>query len=337
MELKQLQLFVAVAEDLHFGRAAERMFIAQPALSQHIRRLERELGVELFDRRGRNVKLTDPGRAFLSEARRVVAQSERAASVAKRAGAGSEGVLTLGYYPAVAASAIPHIVQPYLDHKPGMTIHLVADGPQAINDALIRGDMDLAVTSGPIVRTGMVTKTVQSSQLAVVLPAHHDLATEDGPIDLGLLEDTPLVLAGRSADPELFDSIVGACHNAGFNARTAHVVKSPELVLPAVVCGLGLGIVPMTVVESWANGSIVARAVANGPATDVLLARRVDRSESTVLDFWDFVGEIIEEAGAANSASVQDEIASSITVDVRDHRRKAAGSSVAPIGQVRCA
>lgn len=336
MELKQLQLFVAVAEDLHFGRAAERMFIAQPALSQHIRRLERELGVELFDRRGRNVKLTDPGRAFLGEARRVVAQSERAASVAQRAGAGREGVLTLGYYPAVAASTIPYIVQPYLDHQPGMTIHLVADGPQAINDALIRGDMDVAVTSGPIVRSGMVTKTVQYSHLAVVAPPHHEVMQSTGPIDLALLEETPLILAGRSADPELFDSVVAACHTAGFNARTAHVVKSPELVLPAVVCGLGLGIVPMTVVDSWGTGSIVARPVAEGPSTDVLLARRVDRSEEPVLDFWDFVGgvlaERLAEEGAESSVSADAQVPAELNVDVRaDHVASSGERSAAQV------
>ncbi len=292
MELKQLQLFVAVAEDLHFGRAAERMYIAQPALSQHIRRLERELGVELFDRRGRNVKLTAPGRAFLGEARRVVAQSERAATVARRAGDGSEGVLTLGYYPAVAASVVPEIVQPFLDHAPGMSIHLIADGPQALNDGLVRGDLDLAVTSGPILRPGMATQVLQHSHLAVVMPVEHPL-TEQYEIDLTQLEDLPLVTTARTADPQLFDSVVSACHAAGFSARTAHVVKSPELVLPAVVCGLGLGIVPASVIESWATGSVTSRPIKEGPATDVVLARRVDRSESTVLDFWNFVEDVI--------------------------------------------
>ena len=294
MELKQLQLFVAVAEDLHFGRAAERMYIAQPALSQHIRRLERELGVELFDRRGRNVKLTAPGRAFVAEARRVVEQSERAATVARRAGEGSAGVLTLGYYPAVAASVVPFLVQPYLDRSPGMSVHLVADGPQALNDALIRGDMDLAVTSGPVLRSGMVTATLQYSSLVVTMPADHPLSAHET-IDLALLEDEPLVMTSRTADPQLFDSVIGACHSAGFNARTAHVVKSPELTLPAVVCGLGLGIVPSTVVESWGTGSVVARPIEAGPSTDVLLARRVDRSEPSVLDFWSFVEDVIAE------------------------------------------
>lgn len=290
MEIKQLQLFVAVAEDLHFGRAAERMFIAQPALSQHVRRLERELGVELFDRRGRNIKLTAPGRAFLGEARRVVRQSERAAGVARRAGEGSEGVLSIGYYPGIAAHAVPQIVQPFLDQAEGMSIHLVADGRQALDDALLRGDMDLAVTSGPVLRSGMVSLTLRQSHLVVVMPTDHPLSCQDE-VDFASLEDVPLVMNSRMSDPQLFDSVVSACHNAGFNARTAHVVKSPELVLPAVVCGLGLGIVPSTVMQSWGNASVVSRPIANGPSTDIVLVRRVDRSESAVLDFWSFVEE----------------------------------------------
>lgn len=296
MELKQLQLFVAVAEDLHFGRAAERMFIAQPALSQHIRKLERELGVELFDRRGRNVKLTASGRAFLGEARRVVAQSERAASVARRAGEGTEGVLTLGYYPAIAAGVIPRFVQPFLDRSTGVSIHLVADGPQQLNDALLRGDMDLAITSGPIFQAGMVTQTLECSNLVVVMPRDHSL-TEEEEVDLSQLEDVPLVLTSRTADPQLFDAVVAACHTAGFNALAAHVVKSPELVLPSVVCGLGVGVVPKTVVDSWANGSITYRPITNGPVTDVLLVRRAERSEPAVLDYWDFVAAAIDGGG----------------------------------------
>lgn len=307
MELKQLQLFVAVAEDLHFGRAAARMYIAQPALSQHIRKLERELGVELFDRRGRNVKLTAPGRAFLGEAKRVIDQSERAATVARRAGDGEHGVLTIGYYPAIAASTVPLIVAPYLDRATGMSLNLVADNPQALNDALLRGDMDVAVTSGPIYRAGMVSLSLRHSSLAVVLPLGHPLASS-AEVDLADLEDEPLVLASRSADPQLFDQVTAACHSAGFNARTAHVVKSPELVLPSVVCGLGIGIVPDTVVASWGSHSLASRPLVGQHSLDVVMVRRVERSERPVLEFWEFVEELalsfgVEEPAPADEAA----------------------------------
>lgn len=293
VELKQLNFFLAVAEDLHFGRAAERMFIAQPALSQHVRRLERELGVELFDRRGRNVRLTAAGRAFVDEARRVVEQSERAATVARRASDGITGTLRIGYYPAMAASIAPALVQTFLESNDDLTVQLSADVPSGLEEAIFRGEVDLALTTGPVTRAGLEPLVVASTPISVVVMDDHPFAQRRY-IEAADLEGEALILTGRTADQRLFDSIVSACHQAGFNAQAAHMVESPELVLPAVMCGLGVGVVPSSSFNGFGQGRAVAVPIAGMAPIEVVLVRRIDRTDPSVMLFWDSAMEHID-------------------------------------------
>lgn len=286
MELKQLNFFLAVAEDLHFGRAAERMYIAQPALSQHVRRLERELGVELFDRRGRNVRLTAAGRAFVDEARRVVEQSERAASVARRASDGITGTLSVGYYPAMSAAIAPGMIQSFLESSTDLTVQLSADSPSALEEAIFRGEIDLALTTGPVSRSGLESLSVAASPVAAVVLADHHFADRRF-VEPDDLDGEPLIMAGRNSDQRLFDSIAAACHHAGFSVRAAHMVESAELVMPAVLCGLGVGLIPLSSFENYANNVATAVTLVDVPAMEVVLLRRIDRTEPSVLAFWE--------------------------------------------------
>lgn len=286
MELKQLNFFLAVAEDLHFGRAAERMYIAQPALSQHVRRLERELGVELFDRRGRNVRLTAAGQAFVDEARRVVEQSERAASVARRASDGITGTLSVGYYPAMSASIAPGMIQSFLESSSDLTVQLSADSPSALEESIFRGEIDLALTTGPVSRAGLESMSVAVSPVAAVVLDKHFFADRRF-IEPADLDGESLIMAGRGSDQRLFDSIAAACQQAGFSVRAAHMVESAELVMPAVLCGLGVGLIPQSAFSSFANAGAKAITVAGVAPMEVVLLRRIDRTEPSVLAFWD--------------------------------------------------
>ena len=288
MELKQLNLFLAVAEDLHFGRAAERMQIAQPALSQHVRRLERELGVELFDRAGRSVRLTGAGKAFVVEARRVVEQSERAATIARRASEGMTGMLNIGYYPALAATLAPDLIQTFLEQSPNVAVQLITDGPSGLDEALARGDIDLAISSGPPSADTTEALRIASSPVAAVVPADHPVAGERF-VAASDLEGESLVLTSRSTDQRLFDTIVSACHRAGFNAIADHIVDAPELVVPAVQCGLGVGLVPMTTLDAVPAGRGSGTPVAGIPPVEIFLVRRIDRLGAAASAFWDMV------------------------------------------------
>ena len=309
MELKQLNFFLAVAEDLHFGRAAERMYIAQPALSQHVRRLERELGVELFDRRGRNVRLTAAGKAFVDEARRVVEQSERAASVARRASDGITGTLNIGYYPAMSASIAPGLVQRFLESTDDLSVQLSADNPAGLEEAIFRGDVDLALTTGPVSRAGLESIVVAASPIAAVVMDDHPFARRRF-IEPADLREEPLIMAARNSDQRLFDSIVAACHAADFNAQAAHTVEGPELVLPAVLCGLGVGVIPTSSFNGFAHGRASAVVIGGVPPIEVVLARRIDRTEPSVMAFWDSALSYVESAppiDLAGSAFAGDE------------------------------
>ncbi|MEV3855597.1 LysR family transcriptional regulator [Streptomyces sp. NPDC050095] len=213
MELRQLSYFVAVAEELHFGRAAERLHIVQSAVSQQIRRLERELGHDLFDRSPRHVRLTGAGERLLPEARSVLAAADRArAAVARRP------VLRLGTGTGLGAH-LERILAAHSALAPDTDVELV-DVPADERLTRVReGRLDAAFVrfgaAGPDPEAGLRTVPVWSEPLVAVVPASHPLAA--GPdIDVADLAGLPLALTERRNHPALVDLVVGACHDAGF-------------------------------------------------------------------------------------------------------------------------
>jgi DNA-binding transcriptional LysR family regulator len=231
VELRQLHYFVTLAEELHFGRAAERLHIVQPAVSQQLRRLEAELGVTLVERSTHHVALTADGQRFLPEARAVLAAARRARGSVGGSGA---SVLRLGTSTGLG-DRLPRLLADLEERAPGMTVELVrvpaADRLRQVAD----GTLDAALLRGVTSHPGLRLEPVWAEAIAVAVPASHPLAAAD-PLALAQLRELPLRLPAREANPPLFDLVVGACRAAGFEPRLAPAMNDQDM-LAAIAAG----------------------------------------------------------------------------------------------------
>lgn len=236
MELRQLEYFIAVAEHLHFGHAAEALSIGQPAVSQQLARLERELGVSLLDRSSRRVRLTPAGSRFLPEARAVLAAVERARLSA--AGAGQpQPFTTLRIGSSVGLGERLAVVLAELHAmEPPVVAELVTAPTRARLERVAAGQLDAAFVRGVTTAPGVELIDVWPDRLLVLLPARHELAALDV-VPLTELAGLPLRIVGRRANPPLVDLVMSACTNAGFTPTLADHPEAVEDVLVAVASG----------------------------------------------------------------------------------------------------
>jgi DNA-binding transcriptional LysR family regulator len=214
MELRQLRYFVTVAEEMHFGRAAERLHIVQPAVSQQIRRLERELGVELFDRSPRHVRLTAAGQRFLPEARAVLMAADHARAVVADLVTARADLLRLGTS-AGLGEHLDRVLDALRRRAPHTGVELVSAPTRARLDQVAAGQLDASFVRGVSEHPGLRFIPVWQDPLLAVLPAHHPLAT-DRDVAIADLATLPLRLTPRRNNPALVDLVLSACRDAGF-------------------------------------------------------------------------------------------------------------------------
>ncbi|MFF8650128.1 LysR family transcriptional regulator [Streptomyces griseoluteus] len=211
-----LEQFLAVAEERHFGRAAERLSMRQPPLSQAIQRLERRVGVQLFDRGPGGVRLTPAGEAFAADAARLLAAETAALDRARRVGRGLEGDLRLGYVSLLSLRYLPRLLGAAAQELPGLRIRLHQDSSAAVADMLLAGSLDLGfVRDLSAVSAELVTSVFARERVMAALPASHPLAGAEA-LDLTELRDEPFVLPTGSALPALRGQIHRVCEAAGF-------------------------------------------------------------------------------------------------------------------------
>jgi DNA-binding transcriptional LysR family regulator len=242
MELRHLRYFVTVAEELHFGRAAQRLHIAQPPLSRQIRDLERELGTELFERGARGVTLTVAGRAFLPEARLTLAQAERAQRTARRAAAGETGRLRVGYVEAATyAGVLPDVLGFFRLHLPNIGLSLFEMDAAQQADAFRDGRIDVGILqSAP---AGLHVERVYADRMDAALPELHPLAAR-ARLALADLAAEPIVLFPRAAAPVLYDELVACCRRAGFSPQVVQEAAAWHTIAGLVAAGVGVAFVP---------------------------------------------------------------------------------------------
>jgi DNA-binding transcriptional LysR family regulator len=218
VELRHLRYFIAVAEELNFSRAAERMHMAQPPLSAAIRQLERDLGVDLFVRTTRDVKLTDAGRAFLAGARRTLADAERAAEDAKRAAAGELGRLRIAYSWSTRFKTLPALGRAFRGSHPSVELLAQEMWNARMPPAFGSGSIDVALSLGPEIAAELELAPIRKERLVALLPASHPLVREES-IPLSALADEEFVLFPRDIAPRLHDAFVAIYRRAGFEPR----------------------------------------------------------------------------------------------------------------------
>ena len=281
MELRHLRYFVAVAEELNFGRAAERLRIAQPPLSRQIRDLEREIGSPLFERVPRGVELTPAGRAFLPEARLTLAQAERAQRTAQRAAQGETGRLRVGFVEAATHSGIlPDVLSFFRAHLPSVGLSLFELDPLQQADAFQDGRIDIGILHSPPLDAArwLRVEPIYTEPVILALPKSHALASRSR-LALASLAEEPIVSFPRVVGPEMYDDIIARCRAAGFSPRIVQEAAGWHTLASLVGAGVGVGFVPRSIAEFQQHG-VVYRAVRDLGVKMSLAAvwKRADRS-----------------------------------------------------------
>ena len=265
MELRHLRYFVAVAEELHFGRAAERLHTAQPPLSRQIRDLERELDTPLFERGARGVVLTAAGRAFLPEARLTLAQAERAQRTAERAARGEIGRLRVGFVETVSDSGVlPEVLGFFRLHLPDIGLSLFEMDSLQQAEAFRDGRIDLGILHGAPtdVERWLRAERVYAEPLVAAVPESHPLAARPG-ASLGDFAGEPFLLFPRHVGPSMYDDIVARCRAAGFSPRVVQEVAGWHTLAGLVSAGVGVSFVPRSL------GKLRRPGVAYRPVRDL--------------------------------------------------------------------
>jgi DNA-binding transcriptional LysR family regulator len=277
VELRHLRYFVALAEVLHFGRAAAQLGIAQPSLSEQIRQLEDELQTLLLRRTKRRVELTGAGRALLEEARQILSHADRAALIARRTGRGELATLRVGTAPWIDSEKILQAISAFSTENPGIHIDLRTMNHSQQVEAVRHDRLDVGFVRPPVDQPSVTTETLVREPFVVGLPAGHRLARR-GRIGLSSLESEPFVFIRRDAVPVFYDLMLKVCGEAGFVPHVPHEADHPQVVLGLVAAGMGLSLVPEWVQKIKPQG-VVLRPLR--PSPRIVQSGLVWRSENT--------------------------------------------------------
>jgi DNA-binding transcriptional LysR family regulator len=247
-ELRQLEYFVILAEELHFGRAAERIAIAQPALSQQIKVLEESLGTELFSRDKRKVKLTQVGQLFLPQARRVLEQAHQAEQVVRHLAEGVTGQLTIALSSLTLYTQLPSLIKTFQQNCPGIdvTVKELCTEEQLV--AFKHNQIGVGFLHPPVYAPDLTSKVIYREPFVLALPENHRLA-DCQDLSLADLANENFIMFSREEGPFLYDRMLGACSDAGFSPKIVQKTAGMHAMLGLVASGIGLAFV----VESFQN------------------------------------------------------------------------------------
>lgn len=249
-ELHRLRQFVAVAEELHVGRAALRLGISQPPLSMQIRRMEDDIGVALFHRENRRLRLTEAGAVLLDQARRTLAQAERAVDLTRQAGRGEAGSLRIGFISTAGYSFFPALLRHFHDRFPDVALSLREMTTDAQLRAFARSELDAGFVLEPVAAEGVASRAVHSEKLVVALPALSRLAHSESPVTLADIAEEGFILPPREMAPGLHEAVLTCARNAGFTPRIAQTAVQMQTIVNLVSAGIGVAVVPECMARS---------------------------------------------------------------------------------------
>ena len=293
MELRWIEAFIAVAEELHFGRAAERLHIAQSPLSQTIRKLERELGTPLFDRSTRVVTLSAAGQGFMTHARRVMEEVDLAKR-ATRAGTGDVyGNVSIGFSGALNQLTLPPLTRAVRSRFPNIAFSLA--GRTATHDAVQRlrnGTLDLAFVGLPVNSDDVATRTIAIEDLGMVIPTDHPLAGEKT-VHLADFADDDFVSMPSTPGSVLREQMVSACIEAGFRPRVVQEVSDPYVVLSFVAAGVGVSMAPTCLRSILPAGCLYLPVSGQAPTLHTGLSWRSDDQSPALRAVLEVAAEVL--------------------------------------------
>lgn len=244
MELRNVQAFVVASETLHFGEAAQLLHVSQPALSRRIQKLEEELGVRLFDRKGHGVVVTDAGRIFLDDAVRILQHVERSTERMQQVGRGRAGVLRIGFVASLTFSLIPALLRSVRERAPQVRLELKEMGTAEQVTAIEADTVDVGFVRPPLSHgEGFSTRPLMEERILAVVASRHPLAGKDV-LEVSELASEPFVMYPRNMGPGLFDRIVATCQRAGFSPNIVQEAALVPTVVGLVAGELGVALVP---------------------------------------------------------------------------------------------
>ncbi len=302
MELRHLRYFIAVAEEKHMTRAAERLGIQQPPLSMQIRALEKELGVQLFRRQPRGMELTDAGVAFLDQARVILEQVDRALATTRRTARGEQGRVVVGFTSSAPFHPfVPRVIRAFREMSPLVSLVLEESGSSELVQGLHDEEIDAAFIRSPVADVvGLTVRPLLQEKMVVALPKGHPLAgsarkkkstqTRSAPLPLADLATETFILYKRPGGPGLYDTIITACRSAGFSPHVGQ--EAPRIIstLNLVAAGLGVSLVPESLRRLQMDGVVYRRLADNAQLTaPLILACRRGENAASVQRFIDLV------------------------------------------------
>src|ERR1700760_3478300 len=282
MELRRIQYFVTVAEETHFGRAAERLQMAQPPLSQQIKALEAEMGVVLFRRTTRKVELTAAGERFLPRARAILAEVDDAVAEAAQVADGMLGRIAIGFTGSATYDLLPSLVRVLRADLPGIELDIHGEmlTPDQVT-ALTDGTLDLGLLRPPVRNTALEVQVLRREPLIAVLPEHHPLAVHDR-VRLADLRDDPFITYPSHNRSVVYEAVIDACQRAGFVPASVNEVSETSTMVSFVAAGLGVALVPASVQHLRITGATYLPLAGTTQEVELALATRAGETSPHV-------------------------------------------------------
>lgn len=284
LEIRQLRYVQAVAEELHFGRAAARLHIAQPALSRQIQQIEQQTGAALFVRSQRKVELTAAGALMLERSRSILRELEQLEQDVRRAGKGELGRLTIGFIHSSTYGLLPRTLQRFRDLYPDVELELREMSIADQATALARDHIDVGLTRPARYAPGIETLSIMEEDFVVAVPAYHPLASSAS-TPLARLSNEPFILFPRASSPLFNASILRMCETAGFTPQAIQTATQVHTVVGLVSAGMGVAIVPVTAKNMQVSGVAFLRIQEDPPPVSVVLAWRTSRETPSLRAF----------------------------------------------------
>ncbi len=284
LEFRHLRYFVAVAEELHFGRAALRLHVSQPPLSQQIQKLERLLGYALFNRTSRSVSLTPPGEEFLQRARHTLRKVQRDIEETRSIGRGEVGSLHVGFVGSGMLTTLPGILRSYRETYPQVALHLHESFTSRVVEGLESGTLDAGILRDGDPSEGLEVATIFSEPYVAVLPANHPRAKQKS-ISPGALRGDPFVFYPRSAGTRAFEKPLTIFEEYGFRPQIVQEAPHWLTIIRLVGAGLGVSIAPACVRRIMSPDVVCVSLRDTKAVSNLELAQRAGESRAIVKRF----------------------------------------------------
>lgn len=286
MEFKRLKYFLAVAEELHFGRAAARLDMAQPPLSRQIAALETKLGVKLFDRSRSQIRLTQAGVVLLEHARVILERLDSAYRATRLVGSGAAGLLRIAFVGSASHGVLPSLIKSYRSHFADVELVLSAMNNAELQRALIQKEIDIAVARPDLKDETLRSQLLCKEPMVLALPDDADLCAQ-AEIRLADLSNQTFVLYPRRPRPSYADMVIDICRREGFEPAALEMAQDFQTAISLVSVGVGLSVVPESVAQTTRPGVFFRPYIGYNPGTALTVHARLDNRSPQVMNFFE--------------------------------------------------